>query len=200
VNLAQRAISIVTQPRPEWQRIDAEPASTAGLFSSYAVILALLPLVGTVLAGFLFGGPLGFTFFLLSAIIGYVVSLGVLFLMIIITNAVAPNFGGVRNEAAAAKLLIFSATPMWLAGLLNFIPGINFLVLLVGFALAAYLLYVGSTIVMKVPADRAGGFTGVVIAIWVVISFVLMAILTGVVLTAVLGTAAMSGAGSLMMR
>lgn len=193
MNLVQRAINIITQPRPEWGRIDAEPASTMGLFTGYAVILALLPLIGTVLAGLLFGGVLGFTYFLVSGVVGYIVSLAVLFLMIIIANALAPNFGGVRSDVSAAKLLIFAATPIWLAGLLNFIPGINIIVMLVGFGFAAYLLYLGSTIVMKIPADKAGGYTAVVIVIWIVISFILTAILATVVLSAVVGTAAMGG-------
>ena len=113
--------------------------------------------------------------------------------MILIANARAPSCGGTRNDVAAAKLLIFAATPIWLAGLLGFIPGINIIVMLVGFGFAAYLLYIGSTIVMKVPADKAAGFTAVVIIIWIVVSFIASAIIGAVVLSAVVGTAAIGG-------
>ena len=193
MNLVQRVTNIITQPRPEWNRIDAEPATTAGLFTGYAVILALLPLIGTLLAGLLFGGVFGFSFLLVTGLVGYVVGLAVLFVMILIAKALAPSFGGAPNDIAAAKLLIYAATPVWLAGILNFIPGINIIVMLVGFGYAAYLLYLGSSIVMKIPGDKAVAYTVVVILIWIVLSFVVTAILGGIIATAVLGTAAMSG-------
>lgn len=193
MNLVQRAINIITQPRPEWSRIDAEPATVAGLFTGYAVILALLPLIGTLLMGLLFGGVFGFTFLLVTGLVGYVVGLAVLFGMILIAKALAPSFGGAASDTAAAKLLIYAATPVWLAGILNFIPGINIIVMLVGFAYAAYLLYLGSAIVMKIPADKAVAFTIVVVLIWIVLSFVVTAILGGIIATALLGGAAMTG-------
>ena len=193
MNLVQRAINIITQPRPEWSRIDSEPATIAGLFTGYAAILALLPLIGTLLMGLLFGGVFGFTFVLVTGLVGYVVGLAVLFVMILIAKALAPSFGGAPSDTAAAKLLIYAATPVWLAGILNFIPGINIIVMLVGFAYAAYLLYLGSAIVMKIPADKAVAFTIVVVLIWIVLSFVVTAILGGIIVTALLGGAAMSG-------
>lgn len=193
MNLVQRAINMITQPRPEWARVDSEPATVAGLFTGYAVILALLPLVGQLLMGLLFAGVFGFTYFLVMGIVGYVVGLAVLYAMILIANALAPSFGGTRSDVAAAKLLIFAATPIWLAGLLGFIPGINIIVMLVGFGFAAYLLYIGSTIVMKIPADKAAGYTAVVIIIWIVVSFIASAIIGAVVLSAVVGTAAIGG-------
>ena len=78
MNLVQRAINMITQPRPEWARVDSEPATVAGLFTGYAVILALLPLVGQLLMGLLFAGMFGFTYFLVMGIVGYVVGLAVL--------------------------------------------------------------------------------------------------------------------------
>lgn len=193
MNLVQRAININTQPRAEWARVDGEPATVAGLFTGYAVILALLPLIGTLLMGLLFGGVFGFSFVLVTGLVGYVVGLAVLFVMILIAKALAPSFGGTPSDIAAAKLLIYAATPVWLAGILNFIPGINIIVMLVGFGYAAYLLYLGSSIVMKIPADKAAAFTIVVVLIWIVLSFVVTAILGGIIVTALLGSAAMTG-------
>lgn len=199
MDIVQRVTGILMRPRPEWERIDHEPASTGGLITGYAAILALLPLLGTVLAGLLFGGVFGLSWFLVSAIVAYVVSLAVLFAMIFITRALAPNFGGVGSEAAAAKLLIFAATPIWVAGIFNFIPGLNLLVMLAGFGFAAYLLYLGSSIVMKVPADRAAAFTAIVMIVWFLIGAVVGAVLTGIALTLVFGAAAISSAGSLLL-
>ena len=193
MNLVQRAINMITQPRAEWARVDSEPATVGGLFTGYAMILALLPLIGQLLMGLLFAGVFGFTYFLVMGIVGYVVGLAVLYAMILIANALAPSFSGARNDVAAAKLLIFAATPVWLAGLLGFIPGINIIVMLVGFGFAAYLLYIGSTIVMKIPADKAAGYTAVVISSWIVVTFIASAIIGAVGFSAIVGTAAISG-------
>lgn len=189
MNLVQRATNILTQPRPEWDRIAAEPATTQSLFVNYALILALLPVLGTILLGLLSAdaagpaGALGLGFFIMTAIIGLVVGLGVMFLMGIIANALAPSFGGVKNSLAAMKLVVFSATAIWIAGLFNFIPYVGFLIGLAGFAYAAYLLYLGSMVLMRVPQGNAIGYTAVLIVIWIVIYFALAAILGGILFT-----------------
>lgn len=203
MNLVQRTTGILARPRPEWDRIDQEPATSTGLITGYAAILALLPAIGSILGGLLFAGSMGgiagvisLPFIIVSAILGYVISLGVTYLMGIIANALAPNFGGARNPVGAMKLVVYSATATWVAGFFSFIPILGFLIALAGFAYAAYLLYLGSTQVMHVPASSAGGYTAAVIAIWIVIYLVITAIFGGILAVAMLGTAALGAAGA----
>lgn len=201
MSLVDRAKNILLTPKTEWVKIDAEPATVNGLFTGYALILALLPVLGSVLGGLLlgslmgrYGAGFGASFFLVSAAVGYVVSLGVLYVMILIIDALLPGFDGPKNQIAAAKLAVYSATPTWVAGFFSFIPGLNILFWLAGFAYSAYLLYLGSMTVTKVPEPKAVGFTAVVIAIWVVLGWVVSFVIGAAVISAVLGGAVMGGA------
>ena len=197
MNIIDRAKNILLSPKTEWIKIDAEPATIGDLFTRYALILALLPVIGTLIALALSIGPyqrLGGQYFIISALLGYAIGLGILYLMGIIANALAPSFDGAKNQISAMKLVVYSATPTWVAGFFSFIPGLGMLIALVGFGYAAYLLYLGSTIVMKVPQDKAIGYTAVTIIIWIVLSFFIAGLIIGSVVTAMIGGAAMTGA------
>ncbi|MEQ9663130.1 MAG: YIP1 family protein, partial [Parasphingopyxis sp.] len=167
------------------------------LFTGYAMILALVPVIGTILFGLLFEGPFGIRYnmgFLITlAIIGYIVSLGVLYLMGIIADALAPTFEGTKNSVSAMKLLVYSATAAWIAGFFTLINGIGIIIALAGFAWAAFLLYLGSQVLMKVPQKNALAYTAVTIVIWIIISFIVNQIVTRIALSAMGGpTAAIS--------
>ncbi len=167
--------------------------------ASLFMILAALPAIGTLVGFALSFGPyryFGMNYFLVTAIAGYIIGLGILYLMGIIANALSPSFDGTKNDLSAMKLVVYSATPMWIAGFFNFIPGIGFLFSLVGFGYAAYLLYLGSQAVMKVPENKAVGYTAVTIIIWVVLSLVVTAIIIGALVSAFIGTAALTGAAA----
>lgn len=196
MNVMNRAINILTKPRTEWAVINAEPATIAGLFTGYAVILALLPLIGTLLASIVGDDAyryLGIGYFLTLGLVTYVIGLGILYLMGIIANALAPSFDGVKNDVSAMKLVVYSATPMWVAGFFGFIPGIGILLSLAGFGYAAYLLYLGSMAVVKVPEDKAIGYTVVVIIIWIVLSMLIMGAIVGAIVAGFYGDALLTG-------
>lgn len=203
MSLVQRAINILTKPASEWQVIAAEPSSPGGLLTGYALPLAILPAIGTILGGLLFSGMLGpvagfgIAYFLVSAAIGIAVSLGIQFVMSIIAGALAGSFGGVGGTPNGAKVIIYSATATALAGLLSFIPIIGFLIGLAAFAYAAYLIYLGGQIVMRIPQDKAIIFTIVTILIWIVIYFV-MAMIIGAIMVAIFFSAAVGSAGMMM--
>jgi hypothetical protein len=202
VSIVQRATNILTRPKEEWPRIDAEPATAGGLLMGYALPLALLPVLGTIIGGLLFrdqfaampglGGAF-WSFIIASALIGLVLGLAVLYVMSLIADALAPNFGGVRNPVGALKMLVYAGTATWVAGFLSFIPVVGWLIGILGFIYAAYLIYLGSTAVMKVPSTSAGGYTAVVIVIWIVLSLVVAFIVGLIVAAVVLGGTVASG-------
>jgi hypothetical protein len=200
MNLVQRAINIITQPRPEWRQIAGEPGDAGRLMIGYALPLALLPLIGSILGALIFAGPLGFTFALIAALLSLAIGLGVLFLMGIIAGALAPGFDGRNVNNAALKLVVYSSTPVWIAGLIGgLIPFVGFLIVLVAFGYAAYLLYLGSMAVLNVPQTKAAGYTAVVIIIWFVIQVVISGIIIGAVTMALIGGAMATG-GAYMYR
>lgn len=197
MSLIDRAKNILLSPKQEWAKIDSEPATVGGLFTGYAVILALLPVIGTLIAVSLSWGPyryFGFNYFLVSSIAGYIIGLGILYLMGIIANALAPSFDGAKSDVSAMKLVVYSATPGWIAGFFGFIPGLNILLSLAAFGYSAYLLYLGSQAVVKVPEGKAVGYTAVTIIIWIVLSMVITAVIVGALVTALIGGAAITGA------
>jgi hypothetical protein len=133
-----------------------------------------------------------------TAIIGLVLGLAVMFVMSLVADALAPNFGGVRNPIGALKMLVFAGTATWVAAFFTFIPGIGLLIALAGFAYAAYLIYLGSTAVMKVPASSAAGYTAVVILLWIVLAFIVNFVVSLIVGLFLAGSAAVAGAGALL--
>ncbi|MGX1802249.1 Yip1 family protein, partial [Brevundimonas naejangsanensis] len=54
-SLVSRVKFILTRPKFEWPVIDAESATIKGLFTNYAIILAAIPAVATVVGQIAFG-------------------------------------------------------------------------------------------------------------------------------------------------
>lgn len=191
MSLIDRATTILVSPKIEWKKIDKEAATIGGLFAGYAATLALLPVIGTLLAVLMSPGPyrFGFNEFPVSSLAGYAIGLGGLYLMGIIVNALASGFDGQRSDIGAMKLVVYSATAIWVTGFFFFIPILGPLIGLTGFGYMAYLLYLGSQSVMNVPESRAIGYT----AVTIIISIVL-----GIIIGVVFGdTAALTGAAAL---
>jgi len=195
MSIVDRAKNILLSPKTEWPVIAAEPATTGSLMT-YAAILALIPVIATVLAASLFVGRLGLgiNFVLISSITSYLVGLGILFLMGIVAGALAPSFDGQNSQIAGLKLIVYASTPVYVAGILNLIPGLNIIAVLVGLAYGIYLIYLGAAPVMGVPAAKTGGYTAVVVIVWIVLQMVISAIIVTAIVGAFIGTAGIMGA------
>lgn len=188
-NIVARAKAILLTPDAEWRVIDAEPATVGSLYRNYIIILAAIPPLAMFLRGVLFGyGAFGFTYHpsfmqaLSGAIVRYVLSLAIAFLMAVIIDALAPSFGGVKSQVQALKLVAYASTASWLAGIFHLIPGIGFLSILGIYSL--YLFYRGLPVMMKSPPEKSAIYTAVVIVVAVVAAIVIAPI-----------TAALTGRG-----
>jgi hypothetical protein len=172
-----RVKAILTQPKSEWQVIDGEPATVGSIYMGYIVALAAIPAIcGAVwLARYSPGGAIR------SAITFYVIHLISPFVLAVIIDALAPTFGGQKNQVQALKVAAYSATPMWLAGVFSLIPGLSILTL-VGGLYGLYLLYLGIPVVMKSPPDRAMGYTIVTILAEIIVWWLLMVLVAGLAL------------------
>ena len=195
MSIVDRAKNILLTPKTEWPIIAAEPATT-GTLMTYAAILGLIPLAASLLGGLLFTSSLGlgFNFILISGLVGYAIGLGILFLMGIITAALAPSFDGQNVQISGLKLIVYAATPVYVAGILAIIPGLGAIASIIGLAYGIYLIYLGAGPVVGIPVAKTGGFTAVVVVIWIVLQLVISAIIVGAVMSAVLGGAALGGA------
>lgn len=180
--LMERAKNILFQPRQEWPVIDAEQASVAGLYTGYIIPLAAVGPVASLIGWSVLGMripfvgaikvPIGDGFRM--ALIQYVGGLVGIFVLALIIDALAPTFGGQKNQIQALKVAAYSATAAWVAGIFGIIPALAILGLLGLYSL--YLLYLGLPVLMKAPQDKAMGYTVVVIVVAIVLGIVIQVI------------------------
>jgi hypothetical protein len=194
--LIARARDLLLNPKEEWPKIAAEPATIGGIYSNYVVYLAAVPVLCTLIGGLLFGYGVGGVTYrpsvfgaVATAILQYLVQLGGVYVFALIIEALAPRFGGEKDRTAAFKLAAYSATASWLAGVFYLLPFLHVLAVLGLYSL--YLLYTGVPIV-RVPEQRALGFTGAIIAVGLVLGLILAALIGALVPGP--GPAHMSGA------
>ena len=197
--LIARVKAILLTPKTEWPVIAGEPATVADLYKNYIIILAAIPAIFTFLKMSVIGISIPFAGTirvgmgagLANLLLGYVLSLGMVFVMALIIDALAPTFGGQKDQTQALKAAAYAYTASWVAGVGQIVPFLGLLIALAGGIYSIYLLYVGLPHTMKCPPDKAGGYTAVVIIIAIVLGFVV-----GLVATTVTGVGAMMGGGS----
>ncbi len=191
VFLIKRVVAIIVKPREEWCIIKEELTTIEDLFARYAVILAAVPAAAGFIGYSIFGRPglIGYVSISLKenlkwTILSYILSLASVFLLAYIIDMLAPFFGAKRDLPAAVKIVVYSQTASWAAGLLLVFPQLALLV--VGASLySLYLLYTGMKSVKEVPPDRLTGYFAAAIFASIVISM-------GILLVAgfILGSAA----------
>ena len=170
-SLVDRVKNILITPKEEWPRIEAEPATIGGIYTSYVLILAAIPAIAFAIGmhGF------GVAFALSTAITQYVMSLVGVFVISLIIDWLAPTFGAVKNPLNAFKVAAYSYTASWVAGIFLILPALSVLALLAGLY-SLYLLYLGLPVLMKAPADKAVSYTVVVVIAGIVLAVVIAAV------------------------
>ncbi len=183
MSLIERVQSILLKPKQTWPVIAAEGGDVPGIFTRYVMILAAIPAVAAFIGMTLFGiGGFGLTMripvaaALGSMIVGYVMSLLMVFVLALIVNALAPTFGGTKDQLAAVKVVAYSMTAAFVAGILGLLPSLAVLGSLIGLAWAIYLLYTGLPVLMRSPPEKAGAYTAVVMVCAIVAGIVLAAV------------------------
>lgn len=147
-----RARAIVSAPRRAWPQIAVEPDSGQRIFSGYVVPLAAIGPVCAFIssAAFSHRPVLG----AVVAIASFVSSLVFVWVESLITAGLMPRFGGTTDRVQALKIVAYSSTPGWLAGILQLVPLVGVLALLARLY-GLYLLRLGVTPVLGVREDRA---------------------------------------------
>ena len=179
MNVIERAKAILLKPAQTWPVIDAEPATVGSIYKDWLVIMAAIPAVCTFIGLSIIGaGMFGYGFRipivygLESMILRYVMSLIVAFVMALIVDALAPSFGGTKNQVAALKVVAYGATASYVAGFLSLLPSLSILGIIAA-CYSIYLIYLGLPVLMKCPQDKAAGYTAVVIIIGIVAAIVI---------------------------
>ena len=179
--MVQRIRDILTKPTPTWEVIDTEAATIGGLYRSWVIPLAAIPAVchfiGLSVFGFGFWGlhyrP-SIVWTGINAVVTYLLTLAGVYVSALIIDALAPSFGGQKNQIQAFKVAAYSSTAAWLAGVFQLIPMLSVLGLVGLYSL--YLMWKGLPKLMKAPEDKALGYVVVVILVSVVVWIIIAAV------------------------
>ena len=196
MSIVDRAKNICLTPNTEWPVIAGETTQTGTLITGYvlplAAIGAVAGFIGQSIVGLPFVGRLSVTTGLTSAVFVLVMAVVSCLIVGFIINALAPTFGGQKDQTQALKVAVYSYTPAWIAGVLNILPMLGMLAILGGLY-GIYLLYLGLPRLMKCPEDRAIPYAVVTVLCAIVISVVLGAITWMVVGAGAMGAGRMGG-------
>ncbi len=186
MNIVERVKNILLTPKTEWEVIEKETTSVQQLLLGYLLILALLPAIGNLIGYWLVGyrvpmvgmvgGSFGFAF--RQGLMAFVSPFVSAFIAAFVINLLAESFGSVKDFRKAMQLVVYSFTPMLVAGILMIVPSLGFLASLVGLY-GLYLLYIGLQPMMKTPDGRLTAYFVVSLLVMIVVTIVVGAILTG---------------------
>jgi len=187
--LVDRVKNILLTPRQEWAVIDAEATVPVELYKAYIMPLAALPpvakMLGTTILGYhspIFGTVRApFLGAFLQMVVTYLLTLGGVYVLALVVDALAPNFGGDRNQVQSLKVAAYSCTAAWVAGVFSLVPDLRRLGLVALYSL--YLLYLGLPVLMKTPEDKTLAYSILVsccgLVLWLVIELVGSGFLSG---------------------
>lgn len=182
MNLVDRVQAILLKPKDTWPVIAGEAGDVASIYKTYLVYLAAIPAIATFIGFSLVGaGAFGISFRvpiltgLANMVVGFVLSLAMIYVLSLIANALAPTFKGEKNPLNAFKLVAYGSTAGLVGGVFNLLPSLSMLGVLAALY-SIYLLYTGIPLLMKAPEDKALGYTAVLIVCGIVASMIVGAV------------------------
>jgi hypothetical protein len=180
MDVVQRVKGILLTPETEWQAIEKEPGTPGFLFPNYVAYLAAIPPVAGFIGRCMVGvatpaGTVRVPLFigLLGAVIEYVLSFAIVYAIAIVIDQLAPRFGGLKDFPSALKVTVYSFTPVWVAGVLQLLPGLRFVAIVIAF-FGVYIAWLGLPRLMRAPRDKAMPYVAVSVACALTITAALM--------------------------
>jgi Yip1-like protein len=178
--LLDRLKGILFEPRSEWPKIAAEPATAQSIYLGWVLGFAAIGPLAALIMG-LGGHAAQF------ALAVYVIALVITFILAMIVDALSPAFGGSKDFVASLKLVAYSLTVVWIAGIapVLLLPLFGVFVLIAAGIYAAYTFLIGAPALKRCAADRSVPYTIVVLLCVIVLhylvrfTFVAMAFNTG---------------------
>jgi hypothetical protein len=193
MGLVDRAKAILLTPGKEWPNIEQEQTTVGALYQTYILPLAAIGPIAGFIRTTVFGITVPFvnTTFrvspargVTSALVSYALALAGVFIVAKVIDALAPTFGGQKNEMQSLKLVTYASTASWLCGIFVAIPGLTALTILGLYSI--YLFWTGLPVLMKNPPDRTLGYC-VVAAICVIIIMFGISAVTNVITRPTIG-------------
>jgi hypothetical protein len=176
----KNAIALVKNPVGYMTQNKDQAVSVNSMMINYVAILALIPLVGRLLGDLIYysgaGDVVGYA--VAGAIVSYILDLISVFVIGIVIWKLAPTFKTSTNQAKATTLAAFVFTPVFLIGILSFIPFLGILSFL-GLLYGLYILYKGLPIMLNTPADKTVTYVIAVLIASIIILAIISLIING---------------------
>ena len=195
-NLQTRVVNILKDPKSEWPVIAAESTDIGRLYREYIIPLSAIPAIAGFIGMMWITGALttagvagrGLMWWLGFAIAEYVVALVGVFIAAVVIEWLAPKFKSSGTRVDALKVVAYSMTPVWIAGILQLVPVLGLLGIFAAIY-AIYLCYFGLPHLMKTPQDQVVIFmivsAVVIIVVQMVLGYILGVIMLGSAFTMV---------------
>ena len=182
--IVARAQGLILQPTAEWRKIDPEPASIQGLYTTWLVPIALIPAICSLIMLAVIGvGVPGIAVVklpiltaVIHAIVQFFVFLGMTYVFALVIDYLAPNFGGQKNQIQAFKVAAYTPIAACLAAVLQLVPWLGGLLMLFGLY-SIYIMHRGLGVLMKPAPDKTTGYTVSVILVMFVVGLITVFVL-----------------------
>jgi len=193
-NLIERVQAILLKPSPTWDVIERETPTVQQLYTSYIMPLAAIGPIASAIGGVVFGiGAFGISYHtplvmaIVGAVLSYVLSLIMIYVVALVIDALAPSFNGQKNFIQALKVAAYASTAGWVAAIFGLFPMLG-IVALLGALYGIYLFYLGLPKLMKNPADKTVVYMIVIAVVYIVLVMVIGAIVGGVTSAGMMAT------------
>ncbi len=159
-----RAKNILISPKNEWRAIKGEPATYKQVIAGYVAVLAAVPLAISAIETIAFGSGVKHgdrfasigSLFMRYALWYVMIVVDIIILGAIITAFVTPS-GSQQDGRAGLKVAAYSATPLFMVGIVVSIPGMGWLAY--GAVLyCVYLLYLGIRSLLDMEHSKAAWY------------------------------------------
>lgn len=187
---------LFADPQKEWKAIRKENCTIGRCYCGHVLLLAAIPpiagFIGTTQIGWRIGSGDAVKLTVESALtissLYYLTMLVGVFTMGKLIHWMGQTYGAKQDLARCMGLAAFTATPLFLIGLMGLYPilWLNLLLGLPALAYTVYLLYTGVPIMMEISVDRGFLFSSAVLAVGLV-SLVAMLAITVVIWDAGIG-------------
>ena len=176
----RRAVRLLINPLPTWDEIADDDATIEAIYRRWVIPLAAIPAVCGAIGQLGFGTlhifgiyyHQSFVGILGRALVGYAMTLIGVYVLALVIDELAIQFGGERSRTQAFKVAAYSGTAGWVAGVFGLLPGVGWLFQLLGGLYSLYLLYLGLPKLMR--SDPMRTLTYFVITLVVVIALGLL--------------------------
>ncbi len=193
-NLIERVQAILLKPAPTWDVIERETPTVQQLYTSYIMPLAAIGPIASAIGGVVFGiGAFGISYHtplvmaIVGAVLSYVLSLIMIYVVALVIDGLAPSFNGQKNFIQALKVAAYASTAGWVAAIFGLFPMLGILALL-GALYGIYLFYLGLPKLMKNPADKTVVYMIVIAVVYIVLVMVIGAIVGAVTSAGMMAT------------